>query len=336
MRGRRTASLIALAALVAVGCGQGNAALDTGAKTNAGQRQFLVVTTCGMVTDIVRNVAGDKAKVVGLMGEGVDPHLYKPTRNDVKRLLDADVVFYSGLMLEGRMADTFSKVGRQGKPVFAVTEELDRTLLREPPEFRGHWDPHVWMDVSLWSQCVGFVADALSEFDPANGTFYAQNAKRYRDQLVALHEYAEQAIATIPERQRVLVTAHDAFGYFGRAYGIQVEAVQGVSTVSAAGINDVTRLIDFIVQRKLDAIFVESSVSKKNIEALIQGAQNRKPSWNVEIGGKLFSDAMGPPGTYEGTYIGMIDHNVTTIVRALGGKAPKTGMQEKLGSGETN
>lgn len=289
---------------------------------------YTIVTTCGMVTDIVREVAGDKAKVTGLMGEGVDPHLYKPTRDDVAKLLQADVVFYSGLMLEGRMTDTFLKVARKGTPVFTVTEQLDEKFLLEPPEFAGHTDPHVWMDVRGWIEAVKVVARALGDLDIENKAHYEQNSKRYIEQLTKLDEYAKQAMATIPKEQRVLITAHDAFNYFGRAYGVDVRGIQGISTESEAGVADINSLVDFIIERKIPAIFVESSVSDKNIRALIEGSNARGQA--VRIGGQLYSDAMGRPGSYEGTYIGMIDHNVTTIVRALGGEAPVRGLNGKL------
>ncbi|HUG70694.1 MAG TPA: zinc ABC transporter substrate-binding protein [Pirellulaceae bacterium] len=289
---------------------------------------YQIVTTCGMVTDIVRQVSGDKAAVTGLMGEGVDPHLYKPTTNDVRQLMDADVVFYSGLMLEGRMGDNFTSLARNGKPVYPITEEIDPDFLREPPEFEGHYDPHVWMDVSAWSECVAFIAKALGEYDTANADSYLTNAESYRNELTKLHEYARNSIATIPEDRRVLVTAHDAFGYFGRAYVIDVRSVQGLSTESEASVQDINNLVNFIVAKKIPAIFVESSVSEKNVRAIIEGAAQQ--NWELKIGGQLFSDAMGKPGTYEGTYIGMIDHNVTVITRALGGEAPAGGLNGKL------
>jgi manganese/zinc/iron transport system substrate-binding protein len=289
---------------------------------------YTIVTTCGMVTDIVREVAGNKAKVVGLMGEGVDPHLYKPTRDDVAKILQADVLFYSGLMLEGRMTDTFLKVARKGTPVFAVTELLDEKFLLEPEEFQGHTDPHVWMDVAGWSAAVKVVARSLGEVDAVNAAYYQQNSERYLAELAKLDAYAKQVLATIPQEHRVLITAHDAFNYFGRAYGIEVRGIQGISTESEAGVADINKLVDFLVARKIPAIFVESSVSDKNIKALIEGCKSRGHA--VRIGGQLFSDAMGKPGTYEGTYIGMIDHNVTTIARALGGQAPERGLNGKL------
>jgi manganese/zinc/iron transport system substrate-binding protein len=302
---------------------------ETANATNVGPKgKYKIVTTCGMVTDIVKVVAGDKATVTGLIPSGDDPHMFRTGRKDVQRLIEADVIFYSGLMLEGRMADDFSKVGRKGKPVFAVTESIDKEYLREPPEFKGHWDPHVWMDVSAWSMCVGFVAESLAEFDKPNAEYYTKNASEYQATLKELHAYAKKVVATIPKEQRYLVTAHDAFGYFARAYGIQVKAVQGISTTSEAAIADVNLLIDFIVKQKVGAIFVESSVSQENIKAVIEGCESK--GHTVKIGGELFSDAMGTEGTYEGTYIGMMDHNATTVANALGGKAPKGGFQGKL------
>ena len=324
----------AVFALGVPGCSHGSADANSNSvpahKKTAGPTNypFTIVTTCGMVTDIVEQVVGEKGKVIGLMGEGVDPHLYKPTRNDVKRLVDADVIIYSGLLLEGRMADMFEKIAQQGKPVYAVTKGLDEAYLVAPPEFGGHHDPHVWMDVSAWSKCVGFAADALGKYDPANADFYRSNAEKYRAELQKLDDYSRKTIDTIPPAQRALITAHDAFGYFSRAYNIPVRSVQGISTESEAGVDDINQLVNFIVTRKVSAIFVETSVSEKNIGAIIEGAGKR--GWPVKIGGKLFSDAMGPAGTYEGTYIGMIDHNVTVITRALGGQAPPAGLNGKL------
>jgi manganese/zinc/iron transport system substrate-binding protein len=292
---------------------------------------YRVVTTVAMVTDIVKRVAGDKATVKGLIGEGVDPHLYKATRNDVVALTEADVIFYSGLMLEGKMADVLVKVSRD-KPVFAVTELLEERYLLEPPEFAGHHDPHVWMDVAAWMKAVEAVAKSLAEADPPNADYYQANAAAYLEELKQLDAYAKQAIATIPEEKRVLITAHDAFNYFGRAYGIEVMGIQGLSTESDAGVRDINALVDLIVTRDVQAVFVESSVSEKNVRALIEGAASRGKT--VKLGGELFSDAMGEAGTYEGTYVGMIDHNVTLIARALGGEAPERGFQGKLRGGE--
>lgn len=314
--------------LVSAGC---DASKDSSAnltQRTADEGPYEIVTTCGMVTDIVRQVAGEQATVTGIMGEGVDPHLYKPTRGDVKKLLEADVVFYSGLMLEGRMGDTFAKVARSGKPVYAVTEGIDESYLREPPEFAGHWDPHVWMDVAAWSEAVEFVAESLAAYDPSHAAEYRQRADAYRAELAKLDEYTRSVIATVPQEQRYLITAHDAFGYFARAYDIPVRSVQGISTESEAGVDDINGLVDFIVANKIKAVFVESSVSQKSVEAVLEGVRSKGAE--VVIGGQLFSDAMGQAGTYEGTYVGMIDHNATTIARALGGEAPELGLHGKL------
>lgn len=288
---------------------------------------YNVTATTGMVADIVRNVAGDKAVVEGIIGEGVDPHLYKPTRADVSRLLEADIVFYSGLLLEGKMSDVLEKL-KTDKPVFAVTDNIEDTYLLTPPEFKGHPDPHVWMDVQGWSQAVQAVTEALSEYDPPNRDFYEANSKAYLQELAALDEYAKKAVASIPKESAVLVTAHDAFNYLGRAYELEVIGIQGISTESEAGLGDLNKLVDTLVHRKIKAVFVETSVADKNVKALIEGANSR--GFKVEVGGELFSDAMGATGTYEGTYIGMIDHNITTIVRALGGEAPEKGLNGKL------
>lgn len=289
---------------------------------------YQVETTVGMVKDIVTQVAGERGDVMGIIGEGVDPHLYKPTRGDVTRLHAADIVMYCGLMLEGKMADMLVKVARKGKAVYAVTEEVDESFLLQPAGFDGHYDPHLWMDVSAWGEAVQAVARALSEFDPDHAADYAANAKTYRQELGRLHTYVTEVIASIPDDSRVLITAHDAFNYFGRAYGIEVMGIQGLSTESEAGLEDINQLVDVIVERKVNAIFVESSVAEKNVKALIEGAKAR--GQDVVIGGQLFSDAMGTPDTYEGTYIGMIDHNATIVARALGGEAPAGGMQGKL------
>ncbi|MBC8309478.1 MAG: zinc ABC transporter substrate-binding protein [Planctomycetes bacterium] len=282
-----------------------------------------------MVADITRQVVGNYGTVTALMGEGVDPHLYKPTSADARKIMNSDMIFYSGLLLEGRMTDTFLKAARMGKVVFPVTELIEETYLLEPPEFEGHWDPHVWMDVSAWSQAVDAVANALCEQDVEHCDEYKENAKQYNEQLAKLHSYAIDSIASIPEEQRVLITAHDAFNYFGRAYGIEVVGIQGLSTESEAGIEDVNRLVNMLVDKGITAVFVESSVSDRNVKALIEGAKSK--GHTVIIGGRLFSDAMGKTGTYKGTYIGMLDHNITTITKALGGEATSGGFAQKTG-----
>ncbi len=312
------------------GCNQSTSA--TTAPSRILGKKLLVVTTTGMVTDLVRTVAGDHAEVVPLMGPGIDPHLFKPTRNDVKKLYEADVVFYSGLMLEHRMEEALEQLSRSGRKVFAVTEKLDRMRLRSPPDFAGQYDPHVWMNVELWSACLPAIAEQLAAIDPQNATEYRSRAAATQGELQQLHEYVRTVIASIPEANRVLVTAHDAFGYFGAAYGIEVRSVQGVTTESEAGIQDVNALVDFLVERKLPAIFVESSVNSKNIQAVIEGCQSRGVT--VKIGGELYSDAMGTGGTYEGTYIGMLDANATRIAHALGGNPPARGFRDQLAPSE--
>ncbi|MGD9721205.1 MAG: metal ABC transporter solute-binding protein, Zn/Mn family [Pirellulales bacterium] len=298
---------------------------DAAAHAPAGQVR--AVATVGMVADIVRNVGGDHVAVIQIMGSGVDPHLYKATRDDVQTIMRGDILFYAGLMLEGKMVDTLVKIART-RPVYAVTQLIDTEYLLEPAEFAGHYDPHVWMDASAWAQCVEPVAKALAEFDPAHAADYKANAAAYRKQIEALHEYGLRTVKTIPADQRLLVTSHDAFNYFGRAYGLDVQGVQGISTESEAGLQRINELVDRIVDKKVKAVFVESSVPRKSIEAIIRGAASR--GHNVAIGGELYSDAMGQAGTYEGTYLGMMDHNITLIVHALGGQAPQRGMQDKL------
>ncbi|MEQ9460563.1 MAG: zinc ABC transporter substrate-binding protein [Phycisphaeraceae bacterium] len=291
---------------------------------------YRIVATIGMVADVARNIAGDRAVVENVIGEGVDPHLYKPSRADVARFQSADVVLYNGLMLEGKMGDVLVRLARSGKPVYAVTEKLLDSSNYVMTDEAEHHDPHVWMDVQGWMRAAEVIAEALSEYDPQGRVVYQQNLAAYLIQLQALDDYARSTLATIPDNQRVLVTAHDAFGYLGRAYGVVVLGIQGLSTESEAGLLDLERLIQRIVTDKIPAVFVETSVADKNVRALVEGA--RAAGHDVRIGGSLFSDAMGQSGTYEGTYIGMIDHNVTTIARALGGTAPKRGLNGLLAS----
>ena len=302
------------------GAGDGDAA--------GSEAPLAIVATTGMAGDIARNVAGERAEVTVLMGSGVDPHLYSPTRSDVRRMLDADVIFYNGLLLEGKMTDSLIRAAGSGKRVHAVTELLDESYLLEPAEFEGLHDPHVWMDPIAWTKAVEVVRDKLIELDPDGESSYRANAAAYLDELAALDAYAERVLSSVPESRRVLVTAHDAFNYFGERYNYEVVGIQGISTESEAGVRDIERLVDLLVERQIGAVFVESTVSERNIRALISGAESRGRT--VEIGGELYSDAMGPSGAYEGTYVGMIDHNVTTIARALGGDAPAGGMNGDL------
>jgi manganese/zinc/iron transport system substrate-binding protein len=285
--------------------------------------QLDVVCTTGMVGDLVREVGGDRVKVTTLMVEGVDPHLFKPTRDDVARILQADLVFYSGLHLEGRMEETFEKLSAKGKSITSITSEIpDALLLKEGAVV----DPHVWMNLGLWAGCTQTVSDSLGKKDPEGAAMYVANATRYATQLRSLEIKMRSSIATIPESQRILITAHDAFQYFAKATGLTVMSIQGLSTASEAGVADINRLVDAIVTRRIPAIFVESTLSEKNVRAVMEGAASR--GFEVKLGGMLFADSMGKAGTPEGTYTGMIEHNVNTITQALGGRIPTNGVTQ--------
>ncbi|MDF1584974.1 metal ABC transporter solute-binding protein, Zn/Mn family [Marinimicrococcus flavescens] len=286
------------------------------------------VATIGMVGDVVRNVGGERVEVTTLMGEGVDPHLYKTTRTDIARMLQADIVFYNGLMLEGKMTDALVRVAGAGRRVHAVTELLPESFLLEPPEFAGAFDPHVWMDPTAWTRSVEVIRDKLVEADPEGAEAYRAAAEAYAAELQRLDAYAEEVLASVPEERRVLVTAHDAFNYFGRRYGFRVEGIQGLSTDSEAGLRRIEELVDLLVELEIPAVFIESTIPVQTVQALVAGAAAR--GHEVVIGGSLFSDAMGAPGSYEGTYVGMIDHNVTVIARALGGSTPERGLNGQL------
>jgi manganese/zinc/iron transport system substrate-binding protein len=274
-----------------------------------------VTATTSMVADLVRNVGGDRVQVEGLMGPGVDPHLYKATAADVLKLQRAKVIFYNGLLLEGKMQELFGQMARKKKYVYALTEDLPHEKLLEPPAFGGHFDPHVWFDVPLWTQCIDKVVEGLSEFDAAGKPLYEKNAAQYKKKLGELHQWALKKAAELPKERRILVTSHDAFNYLGRTYEFQVVGLQGISTVTEAGVADMAKLVDFVKKHKVPAVFVESSVSHATIERISKDA-------NAKIGGELFSDAMGTPGKIEngydlGTYEGMIKHNMNTIINAL-------------------
>lgn len=277
-------------------------------------RQIRVVTTTGMVGDIARNIGGERVSVTDLMGPGVDPHLYKASAGDVGRLQEADIIFYNGLNLEAAMGEVLERMQGRVKAV-AVTADIERAALLPSEEYENQFDPHVWFDVTLWRQAAERVRDALVELDPASAATYQANADRYFRQLDELHSYVLAQAATVPEQQRVLITAHDAFRYFGRAYGFEVRGLQGISTAAEAGAADVQDLADFIATRQIPAVFVESSVPQRNIEAVQAAVASR--GFAVRIGGELFSDAMGDSGTEQGTYAGMVRHNIDTIVSAL-------------------
>ncbi len=294
------------ALLILTGCGN-----DT-AESDNGNGKLDVVTTTGMIGDLVENIGGKHVEVTSLMGPGVDPHLYKATQGDVKTLDSADMIFYNGLHLEGKMTDIFEMMSKD-KPTIAVTEDFKENQLRKVGATEH--DPHVWFDVKLWIVAAEAVKKELIAKDPDHEAEYRENYEEYVLQLEELDKYVHEEINKVPEDQRVLVTAHDAFGYYGQSYGLDVRGLQGINTLSEYGSKDVTDMRNYLVENKIKAIFIESSVPRKAIEAVIQGAG--KQGHKVEIGGELFSDAMGERGKEEGTYIGMVRHNTDTIVRAL-------------------
>ncbi len=296
--------------LVILGC-------DKKVTDTSTDRKVRVVATIGMITDVVKNVGGEHVELFGMMGSGVDPHLYKPTAKDIQRLNSAQIIFYNGLHLEAKLGDVLAKMSGDTKSV-AVTDGIDRTHLLSPSEYDGQYDPHLWFDVTLWMKVVEKVSASLTKLDSDNERTYQDNAKRYLTQLTELHQYVKTQAERVPPGQRVLVTAHDAFNYFGQAYGFEVRGLQGISTVSEAAISDVQELASFIAERQIPAVFVESSVPSRSLEAV--NAAVKSKGFDVQIGGELFSDAMGDEGTLEGTYIGMVKHNIDTIVKALIGE----------------
>ncbi len=273
-----------------------------------------VVTTTGMIADIAVNIGGDRVYVKSLMGPGIDPHLYRASHGDIALLSQADIIFYNGLHLEGQMGEVFEQM-RSKIPTVAVAQAIDTSLLLSSLNFAGVHDPHVWFDVKLWIKACESVRDHLCRFDSSGSGYYIEKSDKYIADLLALDAYIRQTAQTLPDSARVLITAHDAFQYFGRAYGFQVMGLQGISTAAEAGTADVMRLADFIAGRKIKAIFIESSVPRRNIEAVQAAVRAR--GFDVQIGGTLYSDALGNPDTPEGTYIGMFKYNIDTIMKAL-------------------
>ena len=274
-----------------------------------------VVTTTTMITDLVKNIGKDSININGLMGSGVDPHLYKASEGDVTKLVNADVIFYNGLHLEGKLVEVFEKMGSSTKTPIALGEEIDKSTLIGSDYFASNYDPHVWFNIEYFKQFTQKVTAVLIEKDAKNAKYYKANETEYLAKLNALQKTIISKIETLPKDKRILVTAHDAFNYFGKNYGFEVIGLQGLSTATEAGVKDVQNLANFIIEKQLKAVFVESSVPKRTIEAL-QKAVNAK-GHDVQIGGTLYSDALGSAGTTEGTYIGMFEYNVNTIVNAL-------------------
>lgn len=291
------------------------------------QEPLSIVATTGMIADTTRQVGGDLVEVQALMGAGVDPHAYRQTRSDIVATARAEIVLWHGLYLEAQMEEFLLELA-ETNTVIPVADALPRDVLLSSEDYPDRFDPHVWMDPAIWSGVVQVIEGALNDALPEASDTFAANADALQAQIDALVSYSDAALSSVPESARVLLTAHDAFNYFGAAYGFEVIGIQGISTESEAGLQRIGQLVDQLVTRNIGAVFVESSVSDRNIRALIEGAASR--GHEVVIGGELYSDAMGEDGTYEGTWIGMIDHNVTTIARALGGDAPQGGMQGML------
>ncbi|MEO1542595.1 MAG: zinc ABC transporter substrate-binding protein [Pseudomonadota bacterium] len=289
-----------------------------------------VVATTGMIADAARRVGGDHVSVKALMGSGVDPHAYRQTRTDIRAMTRADLVLWHGLYLEAQMQDFVTDLAKH-RNVVAVAETLPKPALLAHDEYSDKHDPHVWMDPGLWKGVIEAIRDALIKTAPDHADAFSANADAHLQELDGLSAKITSALATVPKQKRVLLTAHDAFKYFGAAYDFEVIGIQGISTESEAGLQRIRELVDLLVSRKIEAVFVETSVSDRNIKALIEGAAARGHA--VTIGGELYSDAMGQERTYEGTYLGMIDHNATTVTRALGGTAPDRGLAGKLRAG---
>ncbi|NRB21001.1 MAG: zinc ABC transporter substrate-binding protein [Rhodobacteraceae bacterium] len=289
-----------------------------------------IVATTGMIADAARQIGGDLVQVRGLMGPGVDPHAYRQTRSDIVAMTRADLVLWHGLYLEAQMGEFFHDLARK-RQVVAVAEGLPKEILRSHDTYADKYDPHVWMTPVLWKLVVVEVQKALTEARPEAAEIFAANAADHLADLDRLIAYGEAVLATVPDNNKVLVTAHDAFGYFGRTYGFEVLGIQGISTQSEAGLNRIGELVNLLVDRQIDAVFVESSVSDRSMRALIEGAAAQ--GHEGRVGGELFSDAMGADGSYEGSYIGMLDHNISTIAEALGGVVPQRGMAGKLEAG---
>ncbi|MCD8405316.1 zinc ABC transporter substrate-binding protein [Tenacibaculum dicentrarchi] len=298
--------IVVILVLITIGC------KTTEKKQNG---KLNVVTTTTMITDLIKNIGGTKIEVNGLMGAGVDPHLYKASEGDVSKLFNADVVIYNGLHLEGKLEEVFEKMQHQNKKTIVISDVIDKKNLIGSELFASNYDPHIWFDITNWTKITSYVTNKLAEIDVKNASFYKENAKIYLEKLQELNKQVATKINELPQEKRILVTAHDAFNYFGRQHKFNVVGLQGLSTATEAGVQDVQKLAKFIIDNKVKAIFVESSVPKRTIEALQAAVKSKNQE--VVIGGTLYSDALGSAGTIEGTYIGMYNANVNTIVNAL-------------------
>lgn len=294
--------------ILLVGCGNNKEKVNENGKLN-------IVVTTTIIGDAVRAIGRDNVNLEVLMGPGIDPHLYKASAGDMNKMKNADLIIYNGLHLEGKMSDILEQMQKSSKNTYAAADVLDQSRLIESDEFAGSYDPHIWFDVQLWMEVVKGIEEKIIDMDPENKKYYSENASIYLNELEELYNYIKSRAEELPEEKRVLITAHDAFNYFGRAYGFEVKGLQGLSTATEAGTADVRNLAEFIADREIPAIFIESSIPAKNMEALKNAVDSR--GFTVEIGGELFSDSLGNPDTEEGTYVGTVKHNINTIVDGL-------------------
>lgn len=283
-------------------------------KTEEKNNVLKIVTTTTMITDLVKNIGGNTIELEGLMGAGVDPHLYKASEGDVTKLFNADIIFYNGLHLEGKLVEVFEKM-KGKKTTIGLGEFLPKEELIGSDYFASNYDPHVWFSIAYFKEYAKKVGAVLAEKDPKNKTMYEANTKTYLEKLSRLEIAVQSQIDQLPPEKRILVTAHDAFNYFGKTYDFEVVGLQGLSTATEAGVKDVQNLSNFIIEKQVKAIFVESSVPRRTIEALQEAVKAK--GFDVKIGGSLYSDALGDTNSVEGSYIGMFEYNVNTIVSEL-------------------
>lgn len=292
------------------------------------EKPYHIVTTTTQIGDLLKNIVGNRATVTSILGPQIDPHLYRLTRTDIALLLNADMIIYNGLFLEGKMEVVFDRlISQNEKPIYAIGDLISPSYLLHPDNQNfNQYDPHIWNNVLLWREATLKLADKLCNYDPKGCSIYTKNAKTYAQTLNELDHYLTQIVKTIPESNRILITAHDAFNYLGHSYGIEVIGLQGISTDSETGLNHINQLVSLIIDKKIKAIFIETSISDRSIKALIEGVQST--GHPLKIGGALYSDAMGPSDSPAGTYIGMMEHNMSTIVTALGGYVPAAGFSK--------
>ena len=295
---------------VLVGCGR----TDTEVRPAEGEPVQIIATTT-MLTDLVEVIGGDQVEVNGLMGPGIDPHGYRASASDVDVMTQAHVVAYNGLHLEGEMGRIFGELEKLDKEVIVLEEALSQATILDSDDEELPVDPHIWFSVPLWMEAADYVTTSLSAYDPDHAENYQENNRAYQKELNELDTYIRGRVNELPKESRYLVTAHDAFKYFGAEYGFEVIGLQGLNTQTEAGTRDVSQLAEFIVDHKIKAIFVETSVPTRTIESLQQAVLQR--GWSLEIGGELYSDALGDADQNAETYLKMYRQNIDTIVDAL-------------------